>query len=189
VRIEYFLRSVVLEVKIMSGYKINILGDDLSLEQTVSKDIVNQVVLMLIKDRVGVSQFPIKADNSEQEIPKTYPRGVANKDRSTEFAKFIDMHGARRACEIVTCVGVYLYKKGEMTFSKDHYRTYFRGLKGKSPSNVPRDFKWALDINWIIEVSPNSFQVTSTGVEVVEEQFPSLVRGSTLSVSHKQTNK
>ncbi|NRA62344.1 MAG: hypothetical protein HRU25_15885 [Psychrobium sp.] len=151
----------------MSKYSVQISGKDLSIAHSVNRSLADKIAMMLISERVSKA------------IPTTNTNKALNDDTTTSnieepsarFSDFIDTHGVTCSGELVTSLGLFLDGRGKLTFTKDEYRAYFKMLRGKLPTNVPRDFSNALDNKWISEDSEDQFKVTSLGEKMVNDKL------------------
>lgn len=154
----------------MSKYVVNISGKDLSIEQQVSRGLADQIAFLLINERVGrvASSKNIPKNKIDKNV-KTKTNNPITEAQTTELLKFIDAHNASGRGELLTCLGLFLHDNGHDFFTKNEYRHYFKILKGTGPTNTPRDFKRALSNNWISEIAPEQFKVTSIGEKMAKE--------------------
>lgn len=155
----------------MSKYTVQISGKGLSIEHSVNRALADQIALLLINERVSKVIPTTNHDQSQttQEAEAELTKSVVIIP-DPKFSDFVDAKGAISSSELVTCLGLFLNEQGQSYFTKNEYRAYFKMLKGKAPTNVPRDFGTALAKSWISEEIQEQFKVTSHGEKMCDEK-------------------
>jgi len=150
----------------MSRYTVQISGRDLSIEHSVNRTLADKIAMMLISERVN----KVAHTNNKKALNDETIKSKAE-EPNAGFSDYIETRNVTCSGELVTCLGLFLNEKGKPTFTKDAYRAYFKMLRGKLPTNVPRDFNAALNNNWIYEDSQDQFKVTPLGERMVNDKL------------------
>lgn len=169
-----------------TSYKITIEGAGLTLEREVSKEIGEQVVVLLLTGKAAVTpttQAPAtvapQAATSNSGAPVVDPVAVvtphqaaANPD--TSIREFLDSCEAKRVPDKITAIGKYLKRHNEqMDFDKADMIANFENAAEPVPKNIARDIKWTLKAGWIAlkNGSKNRYYVTNSGKTAVDQKF------------------
>ena len=151
----------------MSNYTVQISGKDISIEQSVDSGLADKIALQLITERVKRITSPKAPSPLQEQIhiePEVTQPNIGIID--SKFLDFLNSRGPINSAKLVACLGLFLNEKGRSCFTKKEYRDYFKMVKGKTPTNAPRDFTTALARDWITERPPEQFKITSKGKDM-----------------------
>jgi hypothetical protein len=151
----------------MTKYQINITSKDLSIQQSVNRILADKIALLLINERIRKMPSTKKRNDTQENANIGHELTKMNTETpDLNFLDFLDIRGTINSGEHVACLGLFLNEKGQSSFTKNEYRMYFKMIKGKPPTNVPRDFDAALAKNWISEEAHEQFKITLHGKEM-----------------------
>jgi len=159
-------------------YTVKIEGLGLSLEREVSRQIGDQVVVLMLTGTTG----PTAAISPNRDRPRAAahaaPAGQvhpAHPDPATSVREYLDETGAKRIPDKITAIGLYLKEHSQQAeFTRDDVVTGFEGAAESVPKNLNRDIKWTLKAGWIAEKTgkKGQYYVTKSGKTAVEQSFP-----------------
>lgn len=95
---------------------------------------------------------------------------------------YIDEHDAKRNVDKILALATYVVDTRDVdTFTSDDVKREFRNAAEPVPGNYARDFKWAVQNDWIApaEGLPGEYYVTAKGRKALEAKFSSDVKKST----------
>jgi hypothetical protein len=161
-------------------YKISIEGAGLSLNRAVSKEIGEQVVVLLLtagapKAHQGVIDPAVSAHAPAQ--TKHSPASKVqhrSEYRETSIREFLDSCEAKRAPDKITAIGEYLNTQhNQLTFDKNDLVSQFESAAEPVPANISRDLKWTLKAGWIAlkKDTKDCYYVTNSGKTAVKQRF------------------
>lgn len=170
----------------ITSYKIKIEGAGLTLDREVSKEIGEQVVVLLLTGKAGATPTvqastvaAPHAASTSSEIPVVDPVAVvtphqaaANPD--TSIREFLDSCEAKRVPDKITAIGKYLKRHNkQMDFGKADMIANFENAAEPVPKNIARDIKWTLKAGWIAlkNGSKDRYYVTNSGKTAVDQKF------------------
>lgn len=171
----------------VTTYKIKIEGAGLSLDREVSKEIGEQVVVLLLTGaasvapavHAAVTPAPAVIPASNSEIPAAAPspalaphQPLASADLS--IREFLDFCDAKRVPDKITAIGKYLKRhNNQQDFDKKDMIANFENAAEPIPGNIARDIKWTLKAGWIAlkNGSKDRYYVTNSGKTAVDQKF------------------
>lgn len=164
-------------------YKITIEGAGLSLDREVTKEIGEQVVVLLLtgaapKPQAAPVAQPITphapAEVNPPPAPATASAPHAGVHPETSIREFLDACVAKRVPDRITAIGEYLkIHNNQLDFDKSDLISNFENAAEPVPKNITRDLKWTLKAGWIAlkSGSKDRYYVTNSGKTAVEQRF------------------
>lgn len=165
-------------------YKITIEGAGLSLDREVSKEIGEQVVVLLLTGAATTVQAapavpvamaagaPAHAEPAAAPAAASTPHAGAHPEMS--IREFLDSCEAKRVPDKITAIGKYLkIHSNQLDFDKNNLISNFESAAEPVPKNITRDLKWTLKAGWIAlkSGSKDRYYVTNSGKTAVEQKF------------------
>lgn len=179
-------------------YKVTIDGLGLSLERQVSKEVGDQIVVLVLTGSTATGVGPrIPVRGATGETPSGHvPTGT--KETGEERPKlsireFLNEHDPKRSPDKITAIGVYLKDQDNVdAFGRAELETAFQSAAEPIPANLPRDLAWAVKSGWIASKpgTKGHYYVTHSGRQAVVQKFPKeLVRKTKQPVSAAKKGK
>lgn len=159
----------------MSGdeaYKVKIEGPGLSLERRVSKEVGDQVVVLLLTGRASSSAAPVQ--HSAPTSAQTHMPLRLSDVPSMSIREFLNHTAAKRVPDKITTIGVYLGEHQKQDdFTRDDLVHQFEAAAESVPKNLARDIKWTLKVGWITPRAgkKGAYYVTQSGKTAVAQKF------------------
>lgn len=158
-------------------YKVTIDGLGLSLEREVSKEIGDQIVVLVLTGAAGAvgARLPVRR-NAADAAPDLSATARSNDERpELSIREFLNEHDPKRSPDKITAIGVYLKDYNNVdAFGRAELETAFQGAAESIPANLPRDLAWAVKSGWIATKpgAKGQYYVTHSGRQAVLQKFP-----------------
>ena len=160
----------------VTTYKIKIEGAGLSIDREVSKEIGEQIVVLLLTGSPNTAPAGQAAVNHPPVVTSkpatTQHQTSTNPD--TSIREFLDGCEAKRVPDKITAIGKYLKRHhNQMDFDKNDMIANFENAAEPIPKNIARDIKWTLKAGWIALKSgtKDRYYVTNSGKTAVDQKF------------------
>lgn len=158
-------------------YRVTIDGLGLSLEREVSKEVGDQIVVLVL---TGVTagaapRLPVRRSASDPAVDAVTT--VQNEDNRPELSirEFLNEHDPKRSPDKITAIGMYLKDYNNVdAFGRAELETAFQAAAESIPANLPRDLAWAVKSGWIATKpgAKGQYYVTHSGRQAVLQKFP-----------------
>lgn len=162
-------------------YKITIEGAGLSLDRQVSKEIGEQVVVLLLTGATNATSTPTRPTAAAAHVPaqaqNAPPSPITSHPSShpeASIREFLDACQAKRVPDKIAAIGMYLKTHSDQQdFDKSDLISHFESAAEPVPKNISRDLKWTLKSGWIAlkNGSKDRYYVTNSGKTAVEQKF------------------
>lgn len=145
------------------NFALKLVGDGISVEKKVSKQIAMAVLAALAND--GSAAGPVqRADASGQ--PRNNP--------APSIREFLNESGASTNGKKITALGHYIcHYEGKENFSNDDIKELFRRAREVIPKNLSRDIGTTIKAGLIQEAPGKAgrYYVTQQGIELVDTKL------------------
>lgn len=159
-------------------YRVTISGLGLSLEREVSKNVGDQIVVLVLTGDAG-PRIPVR-DAEDLGAEKISRSGVAKTEDLDDrpvysIREFLNEYDPKRSPDKITAMGMYLKDHASTdAFGRSDLEKVFQAAAEPIPANLPRDMAWAVKSGWIA-AKPGSkglYYVTHSGRQAVTQKFP-----------------
>lgn len=151
-------------------YKVTVEGPGLTVNRTVSKELCDQVVVLLLTGSIGRTQATQR--------PAALTHAPTTRSQTGEeihsVREFIDSVEAKRAPDKITAFAAFLRAhRGMEHFGRPDLVQCYEEAAERVPKNLSRDIQWALRSGWIAPKSgqKDTYFLTNSGTKAVEEKF------------------
>jgi hypothetical protein len=176
-------------------YKVTIDGLGLSLEREVSKEIGDQIVVLILTGNAAMAtpvRLPV-GDGRSGALPVQPGKKSGADQPQLSIREFLNEHDPKRSPDKITAIGVYLKDHSDLeTFGRTELETAFQSAAEPIPANLPRDLAWAVRSGWIAARpgTKGQYYVTNSGRQAVTQKFPKeLIRKTKQPVASAKKGK
>ncbi len=160
-------------------YKVSLEGEGLTLTRNVSKEVGEQILLLVVTGNVGTAKVSVPVAPAAPAAP-TAENVVASAPIKTAvvegdgLAEFLASHSAKRNPDKIAALAYWLKtERGRASFTKDDLPKLFEAAGERPPANLSRDFTLTKEAGWIHPLvnDPDSYQLTNKGRTAVTSNF------------------
>lgn len=159
-------------------YKIKITGPNLEFET----DVDNAKIVLIINYCLGTGKLLEGEKSIDNHVitSDTKNKKQESKEKIQSLAEFYNTKNPTRFPDKILVFAYYISEiKKKEDFSIDDIKPCFRICGEKAPTNIVRDFKWAITNGWIAEGESGLYYLTQTGKRVISLDFDSEIISKT----------
>ncbi len=152
-----------------TDFTIKLDGSGLKLDQKVSKELANRIVMLVLSDGKTGDQNDAEPDRLERT-----PSRKSGSGRTLSLREYINQHEAKKITQQMTAIGAYYQEKNNLQyFTRAELNGGFEEAKLQPPANPSRDIARTIGEGWIAPKSDadDQYYVTGTGESALEKNF------------------
>jgi len=152
-----------------TGYQIKLTGRGFSLDREISEDLANRIAMIVLS-------------GGQSEQPPAGGRGGAGSGGAgsttavggKSIREYLNATAATQITQQMAAIGHYVIEgeSGKKIFSMAELKKGFENAKQPFPKNPNRDINKAIKLGWIALKDKDSYYVTATGIQAIEDKFP-----------------
>jgi hypothetical protein len=159
-----------------SGYHIKLTGHGFSLDREIPEDLASRITMIVLSG--GKSDQPPADSRGGRGGAASGGSGSGAAIDGRSIREVLNASKATKITQKMTVIGHYLLEteSGKQTFSLAELKKGFENAKEPFGKNPSRDINKAIKLGWIAEKDKDSYYITGTGIQAVENTFPKATR-------------
>lgn len=166
-----------------TDFKISVEGPGVTIERAIPEKLAHEILLLVLGGHGSRVAAAANAQMDERRV------GMTDADRTSRVGgqecslrEFMNDHNPKRIPEKIAVITEFLEKYRETKFvNRQVLVDAFEEARESPPANLARDITWAVKIGWLApgKGDPDSYYLTQSGVDAVEQKFPPEIRAKT----------